>query len=136
MRAMIFTAIFLIVSFTTLPATLLASDTIPPMGKILINNGKLYTNNAVVTLTLSARDKGSGLSRMSFSNDNSSWSAPQRYAVRKIWILTSGNGLKTVYVKFSDKAGNWSNPYSASITLDTQGPSITVTSPTEGEVIR
>lgn len=96
-----------------------AADTIPPTGTIIINRGNMYTKFISVTLTLSARDdtKGSGLSRMRFSNDNVNWSSPQSYSTTKRWMLLSGEGIKTVYVKFSDRAGNWSNVYSDTITL-------------------
>lgn len=112
-------------------------DTTPPTGTIKINNDSQYTTSTSATLSLSATDSGSGMgsgSQMQFSNDNTSWSTPEAYATTKAWTLSSGNGTKTVYVKFKDVAGNWSSPVSDSITLDTvapQTPTINpVTSPT------
>jgi hypothetical protein len=109
-------------------------EAIPPTGTIKINNDAQYTNSTTVTLNLSASDNagGSGLSQMQFSNDNSNWSTPETYSTTKTWLLISGDGTKTVYVKFSDKAGNWSEAFSDTIILDTP-PTVTinpVTSPT------
>jgi hypothetical protein len=44
---------------------------------------------------------------MTFSNDGEIWSDPEPYTTRKIWTLLPGNGVKTVYAKFRDAAGNW-----------------------------
>ena len=128
-------AICLLVIFLALSDKAFAADTTPPAGTIIINNRSPNTDTIVVTLTLSAQDSGSGVSQMAFSNGGAVWSLPEKYTTRKTWTLAPGDGLKSVYVRYKDTAGNWSNPCFANITLDTQGPSITVTSPTEGEVI-
>ena len=65
---------------------------------------------------------GSGLSQMQFSNDNSTWSEPENYATSKSWVLTSGNGLKTVYAKFKDVANNWLS--STSVMTDESGSQV------------
>ncbi len=90
-------------------------DTTLPTGKILINKNAAKTNSIIVTLNIAAVDTGSGLWQMQFSNDNATWSIPERYAVTKIWNLLPLNGLKTVYAKFQDKAGNWSKACSDTI---------------------
>jgi len=97
-------------------------DTTPPTGSIKINKGATYTKTTSVTLNLSATDTGLGVEKMKFSNNNSIWSTPQAYATTKAWKLTSGKGTKTVYVKYQDKAGNWSSNYSDTIILDTIRP--------------
>jgi hypothetical protein len=106
-------------------------EKIPPTGTILINNGVPFTNSTSVTLNLSAQDNsgGSGLSRMQFSNDNINWSTPEVYAATKSWLLLSGDGQKTVYIKYKDAAGNWSNAVSARIILDTTVPQISSLTP-------
>lgn len=108
-----------------------------PYGSIVINNGDMYSKSASVTLQLSANDNpgGSGLYQMKFSNDNVNWTAPESYAVKKGWSLTSGDGVKKVYVKFSDKAGNWSAARLDSINLDTVPPKIVITDPNGGAVV-
>ncbi|MCK5255317.1 MAG: discoidin domain-containing protein, partial [Deltaproteobacteria bacterium] len=85
-------------------------DVIPPTGSVLINSGDDITQTRNVTLTLSATDDGKeldGSALMSFSNDNQMWSVAESYSTAKIWNLSSGEGIKTVYVKFRDVAGNW-----------------------------
>ncbi len=82
-------------------------DTSPPTGTVIISNGAASTTSQSVTLTLSATDTVSGLSQMKFSNDNVNWSSPVTYSTSAAWTLTSGEGTKTVYARFSDAAGNW-----------------------------
>ena len=117
-------------TFTTAPP-----DTTPPSGSITINNGAAATNSLTVTLTLSATDNSGTVSQMQFSNDNVTYATPETYATSKSWTLSSGDGAKTVYVKFSDPSGNWSTPVSDSITLDTTPPGIAITSPSDGTVL-
>ena len=109
-------------------------DTTPPTGTISINNGAAYTLTTAVTLSLSATDNSGVVSQMQFSNDHVTYATPEPYATTTTWMLTSGDGTKTVYVKFKDAAGNWSNSIHAQITLDTTSPSAPgidpVTSPT------
>jgi hypothetical protein len=72
-----------------------------------------------VTLTLSA---SADAEMMQLRNENGDWTAPETYGVAKSWTLSSGDGAKTVSGKVRDAAGNWSAPYSATITLDTTAP--------------
>ncbi|MFA5143183.1 MAG: glucoamylase family protein [Candidatus Omnitrophota bacterium] len=110
-------------------------DNASPTGTIKINSDAAYTNKTAATLTLSATDSGAGLNQMKFSNDNSTWSTPEGYATTKAWTLASGDGVKTVYVKYSDKSGNWSGSYSDTITLDTTPPVIVITSPADNAIL-
>ncbi len=97
-------------------------DTTFPAGSITINSGNNYTNSTSVTLTVSATDSGSGVSSMQFSNDGTTWSTAEAYATTKIWMLASSDGIKMVYAKFNDNAGNWSAAHSDTIILDTTTP--------------
>lgn len=102
-------------------------DTQPPQGTIIINNDEPYTNSISVTLSLSASDTTSGMvvgAQMQFSNDNIEWSTPEDYDATKVWILREGEGEKTVYVKFRDVAGNWSEPFFDDIFFDDTPPVI------------
>lgn len=103
-------------------------DIVPPVNcSININSGAVYTTSTSVTLTLSATDFPSGMSQMQFSNDGTNYSAPEAYATTKSgYVLPSGDGLKTVYVKYKDISGNWSAPVSDTITLDTAPPTGTI----------
>jgi peptidoglycan hydrolase-like protein with peptidoglycan-binding domain len=91
-------------------------DTIPPTNtSISIAGGADSTASVNVTLTLGA----TGASHMTISNDNtftnSSW---ETYVTSKSWVLTSGDGVKTVYVKFKDTAGNISTAVYGIISLN------------------
>jgi len=44
-------------------------------------------------------------------------------------ILTSGDGTKTIYVKFRDDVGNITPAWDANVILDTAGPVVTITGP-------
>jgi hypothetical protein len=68
-----------------------------------INNGALVTNNATVTLALSAVDPA-GVNTMQFSNDGLTYTAEETYATSKVWTLLPGDGLKTVYVRYRDNS--------------------------------
>jgi len=60
---------------------------------------------------------------MRFSNDNITWSTAANYATtRSNWSLTSGNGTKTVYARYRDRAGNWSAVSSDAIIYDSTAP--------------
>ncbi len=92
--------------------TSIKPDEKPPRGTITINQGNETTNSQVVMLTLSAEDDAGGMgegSQMSFSNDNKHWSNPEAFLSTSNWILTPGEGEKTVYAKFSDAEGNWTD---------------------------
>lgn len=90
-------------------------DKTPPTGSITINSNNTCAFQASVTLNLSATDDLSGVDKVLFSNDNATWSTPQAYTGAKAWTLLPGDGEKTVYAKFIDKAGNESIVYSDSI---------------------
>ena len=60
---------------------------------------------------------------MSFSNDNTNWSAWQTYGTTAAWTLSTGDGTKTVYARLMDNAGNTTTGnITASIYLDTTPP--------------
>jgi parallel beta-helix repeat protein len=111
-------------------------DKTPPSGSILINNGEAYTTSLPVTLNLSATDPLSGMAQMRFSSNGTSWSIWENYNTSKAWNLTSGDGLKSVYVEYRDKAGAVSQPYSATIILDTVAPTVSITSPPSGSEVK
>ncbi len=97
-------------------------ETLAPSGSVSVNSGASYINQAAVILNLSAFDAGSGLSKMSFSANNVNWSAAETYTASRSWTFASGDGNKTVYVKFQDKYGRWSTAVSATVVLDTVRP--------------
>jgi len=90
-----------------------SADTTPPTNtSVVIAAGAGSTDNAVVTLTLAA----TGASQMMISNASDfTGSAWETYTTSKAWVLTSGAGIKTVYAKFKDTAGNISTAVSDTI---------------------
>jgi RNA polymerase subunit RPABC4/transcription elongation factor Spt4 len=116
--------------------------TIPPGGyiwftptKISINNGQVYTNTRTVSVFVNATAAGFPATGMQLSNDNSGWTSYAYTApYTQSWTLSSGDGPKTVYVRF---IGNGtSSSYSDTITLDTTAPTLTITTPTSGATIQ
>ena len=99
-------------------------DTTTPNGSITIAAGAAYTNSTSVTLTLSASDDTSGVANMRFSSDNIAWTPWESYSTSKAWILATGEGTKTVYVRFKDNAGLTSPIYEDTIKLDTTKPTV------------
>lgn len=110
-------------------------DITAPTGTVTINNGAAATNNRQVTLTLSATDNSGTVAQMECSNDGITYAAAGPYAVSLPWTLATGDGVKTVYVRFLDAAGNRSAAATDTIALDTVPPQITILTPTNGQVI-
>jgi hypothetical protein len=101
---------------------------------VVINSGASRTNNGAVALTLSAIDP-LGIASMQFSNDGTNYTVEEPYATGKTWVLSPGDGLKTVYVRFRDKTlptGVLYAPVTSSITLDTVAPVTTAGPPVPG----
>jgi hypothetical protein len=99
-------------------------DNVAPVGTVAINSNAAATNNATVTLALSASDTQGAVTQMRFSNDGTTYSAAEAYATSKTWTLSAGDGTKTVYAQFQDAAGNWSTAVTDTIVLDTTAPTI------------
>jgi type II secretory pathway pseudopilin PulG len=105
-----------------------------PDGTISIASGAAYTTQTQVTLVLDAT--GATLTtQMQFSDDGTTWSTPEDYETSRIYTLPSGDGTKTVYVRFID-GGDPGTPSSDTIVLDTTPPdaptSLSATSSTSG----
>jgi hypothetical protein len=79
------------------------------------------TNSQSVTLYLSASDD-STIEMMISENSDFSGASWEAYASSKSLTLSSGDGTKTVYVKFKDQYGNLTSSYSDTIILDTTPP--------------
>ncbi len=82
-------------------------DTTPPTGTVVIGAGSATTPSRVVTLLLSAGDAGGTVVSMRISNDGVNWSGEAPFSASQSWVLTEGDGLKTVYVNYKDASGNW-----------------------------
>jgi parallel beta-helix repeat protein len=112
----------------TIKTEIIKVDKTIPLGSMSINGGQTYAITTKATLSLTATDATSGVAEMRFSNDNATYSEWQTiyYASAVIWNLTEGDGPKTVYTQFRDRAGLIST-YSATIILDTVPPAGSIT---------
>jgi len=102
---------------------ILTNDETPPTGSVSINAGATYAASTAVTLNLAGADVGTGVGQVMASNSSdfggATWVA---YATSLNWTLTAGEGTKTVYIRFRDRAGNESDACSDTIVLDTTPP--------------
>ena len=101
-------------------------DTSAPTGSVTINGGAAYVTSTSVSLTLAASDP-SAVSKMCVSSSTTMRCTWEPYSHTKAWKFPSGDGTKTVYVKYQDSAGNLSPVYSSSVILDTTAPTGSVT---------
>ena len=92
---------------------------------LIINNNAVWTKTTAAALNLTCADGvgGSGCAEMQVSNDGVFDTEPiEPVAASKSWALLSGDGIKKVYVRYRDAAGNVSSKYSDTIYLDTAKP--------------
>ena len=98
-------------------------DTQPPVGTVVINGGAGMTASMYVTLTLTAQDAVTGVTRMLISNQRTTGFVEEPFtAQRTLWALNPVRGMQTVYVKFVDQAGNVSPAASDEIQLSLLSP--------------
>lgn len=117
----------------------LTLDTTAPSGVTLsINDGALYATSTAVTLTISVEDSPTTGYQMKVwgvkgvdSETAASW---ENFSTSKSVNLTSGDGLKTVYIKVRDDVGNESAQVSDTITLNTAVPVVTITGPDKSKI--
>jgi murein DD-endopeptidase MepM/ murein hydrolase activator NlpD len=76
-----------------------------------------------VDIYVNASDDNSGLAEIQVSGDSSfAGAAWEPYTALKPWTPEGGDGVKTVYARFKDNAGNVSAATDASFALDTMPP--------------
>ncbi len=98
-------------------------DTTPPTGSVVINGDEPEVTTAGVFLSFTASDTGGGdVSEVAISNNGANYSSWQSYGAEIEHNLVAGDGIKTVYIKFKDTAGNESSVYTDTILMDTTGP--------------
>lgn len=122
-----FLIVFLVLGF----AIQYCSADIPP---VAINEGAHFTDSTTVTLTLNASTVlGSPIepdAQMCINNDNLTWTNWESYSSPVTWLLTDGDGEKTVYVSFRLNSTSLSSDVSSSnITLDTTPPMLSLITP-------
>jgi len=98
---------------------------------ISINNGAIITPSVEVMINVLEAAASGGFTHMQFSHDAVNWTPAQPFAITDIsWTLTSGDGTKIVFARFQ-KAGEWLAPVYDTIILDTAGPKIIHTLPSD-----
>lgn len=112
----------------------LTLDTLAPQGlTIKLNNGSQYTTNKTVQLSVNVTDKSAEGYQMKVWGiegvATESVAVWENLANTKSIILPTGDGLKTVYVKVRDDVYNETVAASATITLDTSVPAVTIIGP-------
>ena len=112
----------------------LVLDTLAPSGvTVSINNNAQYTTTQEVTLNIGTSDTSTtGYQMKIWGIDGAETEAEatwETFATSKTVTLPSGDGLKTVSVKVRDDVYNESSTATASITLNTTVPSVTITGP-------
>jgi prepilin-type N-terminal cleavage/methylation domain-containing protein len=115
-------------STTTTTSPSCAGDTTPPAGDFTIGasagSETGFTAVATVSLHLSLSDTCSPVV-VNFSNDGSTWGTDVVYDATSpqiSWSLSSGNGLKSVYGRVRDGAGNTVALATQSVILDATPP--------------
>lgn len=112
----------------------LTLDTLAPQGlTIKLNNGSQYTTNKTVQLAVKVTDESAdgyqmkvwGINGVANESD-ATW---ETLANIKNVTLSTGDGLKTVYVKVRDDVYNETAAASTTITLDTSVPAVTIIGP-------
>lgn len=96
-----------------------------PAGTVSLDGAAERTNRPFVTLRLTANDS---VASVQIRNGGGEWTASEPFAALKPWALSSGDGEKTVEVRFGDAGGHWSAPCSVSIVMDSRAP-VTTASP-------
>jgi hypothetical protein len=102
-----------------------AQDGTLPQLSLLVDGGAPVTNRREVTLTLAFSDTGTGVGVMQLANEStlpsSGWAAG---TPTQTWQLTPGDGIKTVYGRVRDRAGNLSQVVTGTIRLDVTPPAV------------
>jgi len=112
------------------PSGSCAGDTTAPGGTFTILSGTGaatgFTASTTVTIQLSPSDSCTPIT-IAFSNDSTNWGTAVTYDESNptaTWVLTSGDGVKNVWARFTDGVGNASVKGPKAITLDRTPPTV------------
>lgn len=114
-------------------------DTLAPAELALkLNNGATYATSNTVTASITLTDEVTTGYQMKIwgikaaaAEKDASW---ETFAASKSLILSDGDGLKTVSIKVRDDVGNESAAVTASITVNTAVPVVTITGPDKTKI--
>ena len=142
--AKVLSSVVLMVLTISAFSTALAREDVAPTGAIRIentvvmSNGKKAIGTRDVTLSITASDSGSGVSRIAVANENDisqinwfSWTDSRLSGTGSTktmsWTLTEGDGWKTVWLIIEDGDSNtsatYNDAYRYTITYDAKGGS-------------
>lgn len=117
---------------TTSQATITLDRSGPSSSSVQIDGGASYSTDGTVSLVLAASDGLSGMASVLLASDASfatptviTWPAGAPSVTHADWSLAPGEGLRSVFARFIDSAGNTSDA-AASIIVDTSAPQGTV----------
>jgi len=104
----------------------LIDNTSPTITNFLLAEGADNTTSNTVSVSLAGTDDLSGVSHYYLSEDSTTPAADAAgwasYETSSEFVLSDGNGLKTVYLWIQDEAGNVSGPTSDQIELISSAP--------------
>jgi hypothetical protein len=131
--AVILCGLLLVAGCTTSPT---GNTSSAPNLKIELNHGTQWgenrTNNLSVKISMWVSNE-KDQQKMAFSNDNTTWSDWVTFKVDPTWTLSTGDGVKTVYMKTRDKDNKESKIASDTIILDMTAPTATARTPSVGQ---
>lgn len=114
-------------------------DTLAPAGLSLkLNDGATYSTSNTVAAVISISDASTTGYQMKIwgikAAENEADASWETFATSKSLVLTDGDGLKTVHIKVRDDVGNESAAVTASITVNTAVPVVTITGPDKTKI--
>jgi hypothetical protein len=114
-------------------------DTLAPAGLSLkLNDGATYSTSNTVAAVISISDTSTTGYQMKIwgikAVENEADASWETFATSKSLVLTDGDGLKTVHIKVRDDVGNESAAVTASITVNTAVPVVTITGPDKTKI--
>jgi len=110
-------------------------DALAPTGEsFTINSGATATNVTSVTLNITCPTDTWTPVQMAYGNTATptNWT---NCVTSQSHTLVSGDGVKTVYIRFKDGGGNTTSDLTQNITLDTTSPTSTLSAPTDGSTV-
>jgi hypothetical protein len=110
------------------------ADPTPPSLQVQLNGGRSVTNDPLVSVTIVASDDLSGVSDVALSGDGLLYQPWIPYVAHTSWQFPPGDGIKRVWVKARNGVGLESQPFEASIVLDTVRPRVISVSPEPNSV--
>lgn len=117
--------------------TIILDQTAPTGGSFVINNGDLYTTQQSIgnSLNSTCPTDAAGWTPilMAYGNSAAPTNWGQCYTSIGNYNLGSGDGVKTVYVRFADSGTNATSDYTDTITLDTAAPTSNTISINSGD---